>query len=64
VFDPVLLKSFVALANTLSFTDAARTLTLSQPTISQHIRKLEAVAGRTLVVRDTRAVSLRPRDFG
>lgn len=58
MFDPVLLKSFVALANTLSFTDAARTLTLSQPTISQHIRKLEAVAGRTLVVRDTRAVSL------
>ncbi|EAR23823.1 transcriptional regulator, LysR family protein [marine actinobacterium PHSC20C1] len=58
MFDPVLLKSFVALADTLSFTDAARTLSLSQPTISQHIRKLETAAGRTLVVRDTRAVSL------
>jgi DNA-binding transcriptional LysR family regulator len=54
----VLLKSFVALADTLSFTDAARTLSLSQPTISQHIRKLEVAAGRTLVVRDTRTVSL------
>lgn len=58
MFDPVMLKSFVALADTLSFTDAARTLALSQPTISQHIRKLEAAAGRILVMRDTRAVSL------
>tara|TARA_R110002051_G_scaffold60578_12_gene111078 strand:- start:116 stop:970 length:855 start_codon:yes stop_codon:yes gene_type:complete len=58
VFDPVLLKSFVAVAENRSFTDAARALELSQPTISQHIRKLETAAGRILVVRDTRAVSL------
>ncbi|MGJ8722528.1 MAG: LysR family transcriptional regulator [Salinibacterium amurskyense] len=58
MFDPVLLKSFVAVAENRSFTDAARTLELSQPTISQHIRKLEAAAGRILVMRDTRAVSL------
>jgi DNA-binding transcriptional LysR family regulator len=58
VFDPVLLKTFVAVAETLSFTQAAGRLGISQPTISQHIRKLELAAGRNLVLRDTRAVSL------
>jgi len=58
VFDPVLLRTFVAVADTLSFTLAAQRLSLSQPTVSQHIRKLELAAGRNLVNRDTRAVSL------
>lgn len=58
MFDPVLLRTFVAVAETLSFTQAAGRLGLSQPTISQHIRKLEVAAGRNLVLRDTRAVSL------
>jgi len=58
VFDPALLRSFVAVAETLSFTQAAAQLRLSQPTISQHVRKLETAAGRILVVRDTRAVAL------
>ncbi len=58
MFDPSLLRTFVAVAESLSFTQAAHQLNLSQPTISQHIRKLELAAGRSLVVRDTRAVSL------
>ena len=58
MFDPVLLKTFVTLAETLSFTGAAARLGLSQPTVSQHIRKLELAAGRNLVVRDTREVHL------
>jgi DNA-binding transcriptional LysR family regulator len=58
VFDPVLLRSFVAVAETLSFTHAAHQLSLSQPTVSQHIRKLEVAAGRNLVTRDTRSVAL------
>lgn len=58
MFDPVLLRSFVSVADTLSFTQAAGQLGLSQPTISQHIRKLEQAAGRILVNRDTRRVSL------
>lgn len=58
MFDPVLLKTFVAVADTLSFTQAAKRLELSQPTVSQHIRKLETAAGRNLVNRDTRAVTL------
>ena len=58
MFDPVLLKTFVTVAETLSFTGAGQLLGLSQPTVSQHIRRLEAEAGRTLVVRDTREVRL------
>lgn len=58
MFDPVLLRTFVAVAETLSFTQAGMRLGLSQPTVSQHIRKLEQAAGRTLVLRDTRAVAL------
>ena len=58
MFDPVLLRTFVAVAETLSFTQAGARLGLSQPTVSQHIRKLEQAAGRNLVNRDTRLVSL------
>jgi len=54
----VLLRSFVAVAETLSFTQSAHQLSLSQPTVSQHIRKLELAAGRNLVTRDTRSVAL------
>lgn len=58
MFDPALLRTFVAVADTLSFTRAAERLELSQPTVSQQVRKLEVAAGRQLVARDTRAVSL------
>lgn len=58
VFEPVLLKTFMTVAETLSFTQAANVLGLSQPTVSQHIRKLEIAAGRHLVTRDTRDVHL------
>jgi len=57
-FDPVLLRTFLAVANGLSFTRAAQQLGLSQPTVSQHVRRLEEAAGRQLVRRDTRSVSL------
>ncbi|MEO7148025.1 MAG: LysR substrate-binding domain-containing protein [Terrimesophilobacter sp.] len=58
MFEPVLLKTFVTVAETLSFTHSASVLGLSQPTVSQHIRKLEIAAGRHLVTRDTRDVHL------
>ncbi len=58
MFDPVLLKTFLAVAETRSFTGAGVQLGLSQPTVSQHVRKLEDVAGRVLVSRDTRDVRL------
>jgi DNA-binding transcriptional LysR family regulator len=54
VFDPALLATFLAVAETHSFTRAAEQLGLSQPTVSQQVRKLEAAAGRVLISRDTR----------
>jgi DNA-binding transcriptional LysR family regulator len=58
MFDPVLLRSFLAVAETGSFTRAAQRLQLSQPTVSQHVRRLESQAGRILIDRDTRQVRL------
>lgn len=58
MFDPTLLRTFVSVAETLNFTASAQLLGLSQPTVSQHIRKLETAAGRNLVARDTREVRL------
>ncbi|MEY2849528.1 MAG: hypothetical protein RI885_2195 [Actinomycetota bacterium] len=58
MFDPTLLKTFVAVADTLSFTRAAERLGVSQPTVSQHVRRLETAAKRILVARDTRDVRL------
>ncbi len=58
MLDPVQLESFLAVAQTQSFTEAGRRLHLQQSTVSQHIRKLEEAAGRRLFVRDTHSVSL------
>jgi DNA-binding transcriptional LysR family regulator len=58
VYDPDLLRSFLAVAQSLSFTHAAANLGLAQPTVSQHVRKLEQSLGRPLFVRDTRTVTL------
>src|SRR3954453_4558113 len=57
-FDPVLLRTFLAVATGLSFTRAAQQLGLSQPTVSQHVRRLEEACKRQLEGRDTRTVSL------
>ncbi|CAA9401062.1 MAG: Transcriptional regulator, LysR family [uncultured Propionibacteriaceae bacterium] len=57
-FDPVQLRTFLAVATGLSFTRAAEQLGLSQPTVSQHVRRLEQSAGRQLITRDTRSVAL------
>ena len=58
MFDPVLLRTFLAVADARSFTNAGVELGLSQPTVSQHVRKLEDAAGRVLITRDTRDVRL------
>ncbi|SKC54466.1 LysR substrate-binding domain-containing protein [Okibacterium fritillariae] len=58
MFDPILLKTLLVVAETHSFTRAAQQLGLSQPTVSQQMSKLEKAAGRTLIVRDTREVRL------
>lgn len=56
--DPLLLRTFLSVAESLSFTQAAERLQLSQPTVSQHVRRLEESVGRPLFLRDTRVVAL------
>ncbi|MEJ8280709.1 LysR substrate-binding domain-containing protein [Pseudonocardia spirodelae] len=58
MLDPVLLRSFCAVARARSFTRAAAALSLGQSTVSQHVRRLEGVAGRPLLDRDTHSVAL------
>lgn len=59
-YETAQLRSFLAVAQTRSFTRAAGRLGIGQPAVSQHVRKLEAATGRLLVLRDTRSVSLTP----
>lgn len=58
MYDPDQLRSFLAVAEALNFTRAASRLGLAQPTVSQHVRKLEEAVGRRLLERDTRGVQL------
>jgi DNA-binding transcriptional LysR family regulator len=58
LIDPVLLRSFLAVADTHGFTSAGERLGLTQSTVSGHIRKLEAACGRRLILRDTHNVTL------
>ena len=58
MYDPELLRTFLAVTQSLSFTRAAESLGIRQPTVSQHVRRLEEQVGRPLFVRDTRSVSL------
>ncbi|GAO12288.1 LysR family transcriptional regulator [Streptomyces lydicamycinicus] len=58
MFEPAQLRTFLAVAQTLSFTQAAHRLGVRQSTVSQHVRKLEEAAGRRLFARDTHAVEL------
>jgi DNA-binding transcriptional LysR family regulator len=57
-YDPQLLTTLLAVEQTGSFTRAAVRLGIQQPTVSQHIRRLEQQVGRVLVLRDTHSVSL------
>ncbi len=57
---PDLLKTFVTVADMRSFTLAAHRLALGQSTVSQHIKRLEDILGRTILARDTHSVALTP----
>jgi DNA-binding transcriptional LysR family regulator len=52
------LEVFVTVARRLSFSDAARSLRLSQPAVSQHVAALERELGAQLFERTTRRVRL------
>jgi DNA-binding transcriptional LysR family regulator len=57
---PVLLRTFLAVAETRSFTQAAERLGLRQSTVSQHVKRLETDLARRLFARDTHSVALTP----
>ncbi len=58
LYDPELLVTLLTVEQTGSFTQAAARLGVRQPTVSQHIRRLEQQTGRTLIHRDTHSVTL------
>jgi DNA-binding transcriptional LysR family regulator len=60
LLDPMLIRTFVAVAERKSFTAAAQQLGLSQSTVSQHVARLEKGLQRHLFARDTHAVALTP----
>lgn len=60
MFDTVLLRSLLAVADAGGFTRAAEQLHLTQSAISAHIRRLEVEAGHKLLERTTRSVALTP----
>ncbi|MCY1409302.1 HTH-type transcriptional regulator YofA [compost metagenome] len=56
MFDPVLLRSFVAVVDSGNFTRAAERLHLTQSTVSQQLRRLEESLGCTVLDRSQRQV--------
>ena len=58
MLDTRLLKCFAVVAEELHFGRAARRLFMTQPPLSQNIRKLEALIGVPLLMRSTRSVRL------
>jgi len=52
VIDLDQVRSFVAVIEAGSFRDAAQRLGLAQPTVSQHVQKLEATLGHLLIERN------------
>lgn len=60
VLDIVPLRSFVAVAECGGFHRAAAALHITQSAVSQHVRKLEKVLDRPLVVRDGRRGRFTP----
>ncbi len=58
MFDIQRLQIFVQVAETLSFSDAAKILNLTQPTVSHHIKVLEKELGVDLFDRSTSTLTL------
>ncbi|MGU3391852.1 LysR family transcriptional regulator [Sphingomonas sp. M1A8_2b] len=60
MLDLRLLRTFVAVVDTASFTVAADRLNSTQSTVSQHLGRLEAAIGRPLIDRSSRPIAPTP----
>ncbi len=58
MLDPLLLKTFLVIAEGNSFSETSRKLAIRQSTVSDHVRRLEQSLGHQLFVRDTHSVAL------
>ena len=57
------LEAFVAVVDYGSFSEAARKLYLTQPTISTHIRSLEEELHTRLIIRTTKKLTIPPKGY-
>src|SRR6201984_1331192 len=57
----IFLQTFLTVAEAGQISEAARRLHLSQPTVTGHIRRLEANLETTLFIRSAKGVSLTER---
>jgi DNA-binding transcriptional LysR family regulator len=60
MLDLRLLRTFVAIADSASFTRAAERLNSTQSTVSQHLGRLEARVGHPLIDRSSRPITTTP----
>jgi DNA-binding transcriptional LysR family regulator len=60
VLEPRLFRAFMAAAETLNFTEAARLAAMTQSGVSQHVARLEAAIGVALFRRVGKEVQLTP----
>jgi DNA-binding transcriptional LysR family regulator len=58
LYDTPLLRTFVAVCDSGSFTKAAREVNLTQSAVSLHVKRLEDQVGARLIVRNSRGIEL------
>ncbi len=58
LYDAALLRTFIAICDSGSFTNAARAVNLTQSAVSLHVKRLEDQVGSRLIVRKARGVRL------
>jgi DNA-binding transcriptional LysR family regulator len=56
--NPSILRTFLAVGESRSFTAAGAQLDISQSAVSQHVKRLEDAVGQRLLLRDTHGVTL------